>query len=628
MGKRKVENNSTVKRNVLLQSEEIKSSRKNNLYLLIVISVGLLIRLAYVIEIHSSPFMQHLFSDSKIYNDWALRILSSGKWFGSDVFFMSPFYPLMLALIYSIIGHSVLLILILQTLVSTAVIFIVYKISKLNFSESIALISALIASLYGMFIFYSGLILSETFMTFFLSLAVLFLLKAEKDNNKLSWLLAGLFLGITIVIRANIIVLFIFILIWLGIRIIKWKNKSVLIFAGYLTLGTIIPILPFTFHNLFASGDFVILTSNGGINFYIGNNPTSQGVYNTLNEFDFNSDMSGKNYAEHISGRQLKPSEVSSFWYNKGLGYITGNFTSAVKLYIIKLFLLFGPNENAQSSIMDYEFYEENFSQILNLPLIPFSLVSYLAILSVYFLWKDKKKYMLLLIFFTSFIISSLPFFVNGRYRLPFTPVLIIMAAFSVEKIFSSFRDKKVIEFRNPIILLIGFILLYTFVVPKPSFNNYDAYNQLGTVAYEAKNYDKAIEYYNKSIAFEDDYETYVNMGNAFAAKKDYHSALAAFQRAINREPGYTLAYFDIGLAHSEMKNYPMAIKAFSKALELDPAFYDAYRNLAIAYYVEGDYKNALQNFQKYYPHIKDDRIRNTVFNDIENLKGLLSKNK
>ena len=52
-----------------------KEERK---YLFIIIAVGFILRLIFILETQNSPFIQHLFSDSKIYNDWAKEIVNNG----------------------------------------------------------------------------------------------------------------------------------------------------------------------------------------------------------------------------------------------------------------------------------------------------------------------------------------------------------------------------------------------------------------------------------------------------------------------------------------------------------------------------------------------------------------------
>ena len=68
--------------------------------ILSILALGFLLRIIYILETQSSTFIQNLFSDSKIYFDWAKNIVSSDNWFGDKVFFMSPGYPYFLAFVF------------------------------------------------------------------------------------------------------------------------------------------------------------------------------------------------------------------------------------------------------------------------------------------------------------------------------------------------------------------------------------------------------------------------------------------------------------------------------------------------------------------------------------------------
>ena len=56
--------------------------RKELKIILSILALGFVIRLIYILETQSSPFIQNLFSDSKIYYDWAKDLSNSGHWFG------------------------------------------------------------------------------------------------------------------------------------------------------------------------------------------------------------------------------------------------------------------------------------------------------------------------------------------------------------------------------------------------------------------------------------------------------------------------------------------------------------------------------------------------------------------
>ncbi|MGE5496929.1 MAG: tetratricopeptide repeat protein, partial [Syntrophothermus sp.] len=606
----------------LFSPEEIRN-------LLIIAAAGLLLRLVFVFESSSGPFYNNLVSDSKIYNDWALSLIGKGNFQPGGVFFMAPFYPYFLAAVYSITGEAYTVIRIIQVLASSATIFIVYLAARKLLGRKTAYTAAVITALYKLFIFYSAIMLSETLQTFFVSLFVLLLIEAIQHEGKVKWLTAGLFLGISGVFRANILLFLPLLILWLAYRGYKERTFKAVVQKAvvFLVIGTVLPVLPLTLHNYIYGHDFVLMTSNGGINFYLGNNPESQGVFKAPSEFDFYSDLSGEKYAEKLAGSDMKPSEASSYWQGRGMEYVRSDFGGALLNTIRKFFLFMGGNENPQSFIMNPDYYRDNNSGVLQLPLPDFALISILSIAGLILSIKRKQKFTYIYLFIVSYVIASILFFISGRFRLALTPVLIIFAAYFIIEIFESVRSGAVQDLKLPAVISVVFLLIYTFLVPKPAYSGYDAYIAMGEINFRNKEYDKAVENYSKALLTNDSYSTFMNIGNAYAAKKDFPSALSAFQKALNRNPDNPLVYFNIGLVHSQTGNLQMAEKAYLKTLELDPGFTDVYRNLGIVYYISERYNDALMYFDHYVKNTKDEAGRASVLKDIETIR-LVMRNK
>ncbi len=294
-------------------------SKEEYKYLSLIFFAGLLLRFIYVIETQNTPFFQNLFSDSKIYYDLANNI-ASGNWIGNEVFFMSPGYPYFLAVIFAVFGKSILIVRFLQIVINSVNIILIYQVAKNIHSQKAGYFAAALAAVFSLFIFYSGAILLEVIQVFILSLLLVILTSKNLKDNRKMWLWVGLLLGIASYFRANILLLFPVLLVWFFIRIIKSQQKKILYKSLlYFSLGTILPVLLITARNYYVGNDFVPISSNGGINFYLGNNDNATGIYKTPEDFDFFSDLSGRKYAEKLTGKNLSPSDVSTFWLQKSI---------------------------------------------------------------------------------------------------------------------------------------------------------------------------------------------------------------------------------------------------------------------------------------------------------------------
>ena len=150
------------------------------------------------------------------------------------------------------------------------------------------------------------------------------------------------------------------------------------------------------------------------------------------------------------------------------------------------------------------------------------------------------------------------------------------------------------------------------------------AYNNLG-LAYDSKgDYDKAIEYYQKSLKIglkklgsehPDVATSYNNLGKAYESKGDYGKAIEYCQKALKidlkklgpEHPKVAGDYNSLGLIYKRRGGYGKAIEYYQKALKIDlkkigpeyPGVAKLYNNLGAVYSRKGDYDKAIEYYQK-----------------------------
>ncbi len=107
------------------------------------------------------------------------------------------------------------------------------------------------------------------------------------------------------------------------------------------------------------------------------------------------------------------------------------------------------------------------------------------------------------------------------------------------------------------------------------SNNNQEAlrYNKMGTEAYNAKNYNQAIEYYVKAIGYDSNFgQAYGNLGLTYQKAGMYAEALWANRKAIALANGATAsttragAYYNIGKIYEECGEYRKALEQYKLA--------------------------------------------------------------
>jgi len=123
---------------------------------------------------------------------------------------------------------------------------------------------------------------------------------------------------------------------------------------------------------------------------------------------------------------------------------------------------------------------------------------------------------------------------------------------------------------------------------------------QKGYNAEELREYDNAILYYQKSIDIESNYiVAYNNMGNVYSKKGNTDKAIKIYQKVIEIDPNNVSAYSNIGAVYAAKGNYDKAIDRYQKAILLDPNNDILYYFLGLSFYYRGDLDKAIVSYLK-----------------------------
>jgi tetratricopeptide (TPR) repeat protein len=111
---------------------------------------------------------------------------------------------------------------------------------------------------------------------------------------------------------------------------------------------------------------------------------------------------------------------------------------------------------------------------------------------------------------------------------------------------------------------------------------------------------DKAIECYQKAIDINPNFHVaFYAMGLAFSAKGDQNKAIECYQKAIDIKPDYHVAFNNMGSAYDDLGDKDKAIECYQKAIGIKPDFPEAFYNMGNAFSAKGDKDKAIECFQK-----------------------------
>ena len=267
---------------------------------------ALLVRGAYAWRIRDLPTQHALVMDARRYDELAQGMIHAGRdgWMPRAVFYQAPLYPYALAAVYAVYpptGDSRAAVRVLQALTGAATAVLLAVVAARLFGAAAGRAAGVLAALYGPFVFYAPLLLKTT-LTLFAEAVFLLLLVPPREPltpdpspsalpppgrgappPALGWfrlLLAGAVLGIAVLLQENLLLLAPFTALFILTRAAAWRRRlvSVLAFAA----GTALALAPVTLLNYRLGGEVVLTSSQGGMNFYIGNARGASGTYSGL----------------------------------------------------------------------------------------------------------------------------------------------------------------------------------------------------------------------------------------------------------------------------------------------------------------------------------------------------------
>ncbi|NIN01053.1 MAG: tetratricopeptide repeat protein [candidate division Zixibacteria bacterium] len=577
---------------------------------LLIFALAFLVRFAYLTQIKVSLPSFYAPNMDELYHDILAQNIAFGEGMGSEPFFKGPLYVYLLAYIYKIFGHNYYIPRFLQMIMGSLSCLFVFLIARKLFNRTVGVISGTIAAFYATLIFYDGELMIES-LVIFLDLVLIYLLVSLSDKSSLKrWLGCGAVLGLSAIARPNVLIFAPFVLLWmfLGFKD-KLKSKAILSRWAIFCLGVLLLVFPVTLRNLVVGKDLVLIGWQGGHNFYLGNNPEASGWSVTAAQIDvtwWGGYHDAMRVAQQETGRQLKPSQISRFWYNKGLDFIMTSPFRWIKLMVNKVIYFWKGFEIPNDK--NFYFYK-NFSSLFNLLLtksplyLPFGLIGPLSILGMAVGLKKWRKYLLLYLFILSYTISVVIFFVCSRFRMPVIPFLIIFSAFFIWWLVDRIKHKKL----SPLLVSVpALLVLVAFlntgrgkIISETEQNAQDrfilatTYERLGKLREAVREYQTALEF-NPEFA-----SAYNNLGIIYGKTGMPQLAVEHFRRAIRFDPNYAKAYFNLGVIYQQTDSLDQAEEAYLKALQISPEYEAARLSLGKVYFRKGMKDKAREEWER-----------------------------
>lgn len=441
------------------------------------IVIALVVRVIHVFFTAGfNPLAQDLTLDAAIYDRWAKALVWGGDP-GPTRLMQAPLYPWFLSLVYRLFGPSLTAVRSIQALLGTgSCAFIIVITRRLFRSSTAGIIAGAAAALYLPSIFYEGVLVPATLILFCNLLFVILMLPENRVPSYGRLLTSGIILGLSVTAKPVAILLLPFAVLHLLFipRINKQKtshknrnvNMNILFFkrSSILAAGLIVSLIPLTIRNTRLTGEFIPLTTGGGINLYIGNNPSANGFYavphfrgKSIGGTPVEQRKMMHEIASAEEGRVLSHSEVSRFWFRKGLEFCTDNPGRWAALTWRKFLFFWNMYERANVENLSFH---RRFRGILALPLMSFGVVAPLGLLGIFITRSKWRELWLLYGGILAYLAAALIFYVIARYRLPVVPFLLPFAGTAVTRLLKLLRNRRMGEI---VLQLAALVLLFYF---------------------------------------------------------------------------------------------------------------------------------------------------------------------
>ncbi len=609
---------------------------------------GFVVRLVYVLQARTNdPLFFHPQMDALYHHQWALAI-SAGVEFINDAFFRAPLYPYFLALLYKLTGTDLVWTRILQALLGSATCGLVYLLARricrggqgkkrreslgLNagMGERVARASGLVMAGYPLAVYFDAELLIPVLLVFLVLLGMVLLYRSMDQDRQ--WYLPGLAFGLAAIARPNALAFVAGLVVWLSLRYRSRALKRMPVLVGAVALV----ILPVAVRNYIVSRQFVPIAWQAGTNFYIGNNPESDGMTAILpgTRASWRGGYNDvKAQAEAALGRRLRGGEIDRYWLNRGLEFWRERPSQGIRLLLRKLLILTGGAE--VSNNRDIYFFKR-FTWLDWLVLrttwlkFPFGLLLPLALVGVVLTWRSRERLLPIYVFVASYGFSFVLFFVTARFRMGLIPPLIVLAACGAAELWRSRGRRLVLG-----LLVFVFVFVYANAPlidvgrADPAQNHFavaealyktgkssaalaelrqglqqdSAYNLLtleASLLIALGRPDKAGQAARAAVRREPGMpDGFGTLGNVFAAIGELDSAEVCFQKAIALDPYSARGWNNLGNIALSRGDLGQARSCYVRALAIDPVFVPAHFHLGLVDYYEGSKSEAHERWRE-----------------------------
>lgn len=481
-------------------------------------AAAFLLRLLYLLSIRNAYFFHHLQTEALRYHQWAMLILDAATP-PHPPFEQSPGYAYFVAAIYTVLGRRVFAVAAVQALLDATSGVMIAAAARHWFGPRAGIIAGLLAATYGPLIYFTGEEVPATLFVFVTMLAMNVALRRR-------WTLAGALWGLALVVRSETLLAFPWVLLdaWRRGR----QSGTARVLVPLLGVWAIVVGV-----NAAYSPKLVLLTTSGGLNLWVGNNPYADGV---------NPFPSGPlvQIEESVRARAADAADWDATLRGYALAFWKDQPFAAAQL-VWKKFLWTWTNRELPNTIdIDWQIGQ---SWLFWPPLFPlsFGVILPLAAAGAMLVGREWRELSLLGALISIGVGSATIFFTNARFRLVMIPSLLILAAVLLDRLPRMFRQRR--QARRAIVLVaiamgVGLLAAWSNVYGVRTYQVPQIEVNIGVQEREAGNFDSAVRFLRAGLAqTPDDALAWIHLALALDQQGNTSGSIQAYLDGLAQVP-------------------------------------------------------------------------------------------
>jgi len=579
--------------------------------------LALAVRLLHVLQMSASPLFADPAVDASSYAEHAAR-LAEGNWLGrgEGPFWQPPLYPYVLGLVKVVFPETFFYAArLLQALVGSLSCALIYGLGLRAFNGRVGAVAGLAAALYGPLIYFDARLLPTGLATLFLLVTLVLLLRAVERPSRAIFAVAGVVLGMTALTVATALALVPLLVFWLCWQ---FRNRDGWgwHWIGCFVLGTLVAVAPVSLRNATIGGDAVLISYNGGVNFYVGNNADYEKTISVRPGWEWEELV-----ALPLREGLVQPSDKSRYFYARAFESIAQAPLEYGALLVRKTAQFWHGDEIERNQEI---YYWRKYSAVLATSLwkwglaFPFGLVTPLALIGLA-VYVRQRGLALPVLFALGYGAAVIAFFVTSRYRMPVIPLLLLFAVYGAFGLYEE-HGRKTLRQNMPSVALLGGLLLVCNMGLSPMDMSGSAatQNDLGNAYLRQGRYDMAQLKFEQAVRRDSTYwQAWFNLGGLRALHGDLQGALSIFQRVAAFNPERADVWSNLAGAHVGLGEYGKAAQVLEEALRVAPPRPDIYVELIRLYMAQRASGRADSLYHRALSQFPDDPYLHTLHDEI-----------